>query len=116
MNILLFAHHHLTKWKPHGGEKSMLAIVKYLRDRRHKVHVLVNNQKNSEQFTEEEDGITYEVVNNVDYVEHIQRAVAKKPDVALTWGMHSHFVVPICYDHGIPVVFFLRYWSPMMPP
>ena len=114
--VLLFAHHHLTKWQPHGGEKSMLAIVQHLRNFGFSVKVMVNNRKTKDGSSEVIDGVEYMTVQPERFEAQAVLELRKKPDVVLTWGMHSHLIAPLCFDANVPCVFFLRYWSPMLQP
>jgi glycosyltransferase involved in cell wall biosynthesis len=115
--LILFAHHHLYKWSPHGGERSMARVMEYLRDEGYECLIVVANRKN-EKF-ERDNTSGFPIIS----VPHRQfsRAVLDilewwRPDVALTWSLPAKEIAPICAGKGIPYIVFVRYWHLFNPP
>ena len=109
--LVLFAHHHLYRWQPHGGEISMAATVEYLQAKEHEILVIVENKKNNIYEREDYDGISFIVLPQAKFPEAIIDILAwYRPHVALMWSIPARIAAPICYGLGIPYILFVRYW------
>jgi glycosyltransferase involved in cell wall biosynthesis len=111
MRVVLFAHHHLARWEPHGGELSMLAVVEDLVAKGIEVRVVVANRKNRQTFTEQIGGVDYVVVPHHRFEATVDNVLdLYRPDIALMWGKPSLAAAPICKERGVPTLVFVRYW------
>lgn len=114
---LLIAHHHLTKWAPHGGEHSSKYIVEYLQDQQWDVLVLVSNRKNDLIFCEIDEGIRYVVTSFMTLHRDLDSVIRSyMPDVAMTYGPPALIAGPILTRHKIPFLNFIRFWDTMSFP
>ncbi|OGQ78860.1 MAG: hypothetical protein A2289_25890 [Deltaproteobacteria bacterium RIFOXYA12_FULL_58_15] len=115
--LILFAHNHLYRFDPHGGEKSMARIVEYLCDCGYEILVVVRNLKNREYKRERFGRVTVICVpasvyrNTVLDILHWWR-----PQAAMVWELPAREIWDICVGKGIPYVLFIRYWHLINPP
>lgn len=115
--IVLFAHHHLARWEPRGGELSMLAIVHDLLEKGAEVRVVVANRKNREVFTERLEDVDYVVAPHHRFEATVENVLELyRPDIALMWGKPSLVAAPICKERGVPTLVFVRYWYTVCDP
>jgi len=109
--VILFAHHHLYKWNPHGGELSMARAMEYLRDNDYECLVVVCNRKNKRFEREYVKGLPFIVVPHQKFSQALIDILEWwRPDVALMWSLPARDAAPVCTGKGIPYILFVRYW------
>lgn len=115
--ILLFNHHHMHRWEPHGGEFSTCEIVKRLQGLGFEVLVAVPNRKNAESFCEDYEGIPYIIgrhENAANLLKHVYHTYF--PDIILLHGTSALTVGPMLEEYPVPTVLFVRYWDVVSRP
>jgi len=115
--ILILNHHHMHKWKPHGGEFSTLEIIKRLQRLGNEVIVVVPNRKNTETFCEVYDGIPYIIGAHENAVSLLKEAYHSYfPDLVLLHGTSALNVGPFLSGFPVPKALFVRYWDVVSRP
>jgi glycosyltransferase involved in cell wall biosynthesis len=115
--VILFAHHHLYNWKPHGGEVSMARIMEYLHDNDYECLIVVCNRKNKVFERDYVKGLPFIVVPFQKFSQALIDILEWwRPDVALMWSLPARDAAPVCTGKGIPYILFVRYWHMVNPP
>lgn len=115
--IAFFAHNHLVKYNPRGGEKSSMMIVKHLIDNGFDVIVVSRGKPNTEPEKIFEDGILHINIPHLDFpLGAFECLTWIQPDLILTWELAAKMSSDICYAHSIPYMLFVRFWHIVQPP
>lgn len=114
--VVVFAHNHIYRNNPRGGERSTAAIIQRLIEKGYDVLVIVADRRQLGCLREETDGVT---VINIDFkyyrVATIEIMRWWQPDVAIVWELPARDVWDICASADCPYLLFIRYWHLVAP-